>query len=91
MDKDHIITNTGVNEIEFDKEIEYEAFSKDLKEVISSNKVILFMKGTPEMPMCGYSRLIVEILKHYEVNEFVFVNILKNNNVREFVKKYSDW
>jgi len=57
---------------------------------IKNNKVILFMKGTKEMPMCGFSATVVKILNYYNV-KFEAVNILEDPNIRIELSKYSDW
>ena len=57
---------------------------------IKSNDVVLFMKGTPDFPMCGFSASIVQVLKDMRV-EFNSVNVLDNDKMREGIKKYSNW
>ena len=57
---------------------------------ISDNPVILYMKGTPQMPMCGFSMRTVEVLKQCE-QEFAFVNIIADPAIRETLPKVSDW
>ena len=57
---------------------------------INSNNIILFMKGTKEMPMCGFSSTVVKILTHYNV-DFKTINILEDPNIRIELSKYSDW
>ncbi|MFK7760744.1 MAG: Grx4 family monothiol glutaredoxin [Candidatus Midichloriaceae bacterium] len=61
-----------------------------IKKIIEDNKVVLFMKGTPEMPMCGFSAAVVNILNILEV-EFLGINILDSDELRQGVKDYSDW
>ena len=63
---------------------------KIINELIEKNDVCLFMKGTPEVPQCGFSLAISNILKHLEVN-FKGVNVLENNEIREGIKSFSDW
>ena len=58
---------------------------------VKSNKVVLFMKGTPVAPSCGYSNYAVEILKFYKIKDYTSVDVLKDNILREEVKKYSNW
>lgn len=60
--------------------------AKDIEE----NKVIIYMKGNKEIPMCGYSARAVEILKSYGV-EFATRNVLESDELRSEIKKYSDW
>ena len=57
---------------------------------IKSNDVVLFMKGTPDFPMCGFSASIVQVLKDMGV-EFNSVNVLDSDRMREGIKNYSDW
>merc|ERR1712032_139945 len=74
-----------------DKDTEPEStFDDYLKSVISSQKVMLFMKGSPEQPFCGFSRQIVNILTSQSI-EFGSFDILTNEQVRQGLKRYSDW
>ena len=57
---------------------------------VKSNDVVLFMKGTPQFPMCGFSGQVVQILDHLGV-DFVGVNILQDDSLRQGIKAYSDW
>ena len=61
-----------------------------IKNLIEENDVILFMKGTPEMPMCGFSASVVNILSILKV-KFVGINVLENEELRQAIKEYSDW
>ena len=66
----------------------------DLKEQIindiNSNSIILYMKGTKEMPMCGFSNSVVQVLNHYGV-EYKDVNILEDPMIRVKLSEYSNW
>jgi monothiol glutaredoxin len=57
---------------------------------IADHSVALFMKGTPDQPACGFSAMTVQILDHLGV-EFVGVNVLQNDDLRQGVKAFSDW
>ena len=57
---------------------------------IEENKVMLYMKGTKDMPMCGFSATIVKILSLYEV-DYKAVNVLENPNIRVELSKHSSW
>lgn len=57
---------------------------------VKDNKVMLFMKGTPAFPMCGFSARVVDILKQCEV-PFQAVNVLADQRVREGIKVYGNW
>jgi len=63
---------------------------KKIKEMINKNKVILFMKGTPEMPQCGFSMTVCNILKQLKIN-FFSVNVLADELVRQGIKEFSNW
>ena len=62
----------------------------EIKELIKANEVCLFMKGTPEVPQCGFSLAVSNVLKHLKVN-FKGINVLENNEIREGIKSFSDW
>ena len=64
--------------------------NKQLDEIIKNNKVVLFMKGTPDMPQCGFSMAVANVLKHLEV-EFTGINVLDDEEVRNGIKEYSNW
>ena len=61
-----------------------------IKKTIEGNKVAVFMKGTPEMPRCGFSAATVEVLKGYGY-PFAAVDILANPEVRATLPEYSSW
>tara|TARA_B100000586_G_C19797427_1_gene296652 strand:- start:60 stop:392 length:333 start_codon:yes stop_codon:yes gene_type:complete len=67
-----------------------ENIKKEIDELIDKNDVCLFMKGTPDVPQCGFSLAVSNILKHLGVN-FKSINVLENNEIRDGIKKYSDW
>jgi len=62
----------------------------DFKKIISSDDVILFMKGTPEMPQCGFSMAVANVLKHLGV-KFTGINVLEDEEIRNGIKVYSNW
>jgi len=63
---------------------------EEIKEMINSNKIVLFMKGTPDFPQCGFSMRTAETLKACNV-EFAYVDILAAPEVRENLPKVSNW
>ncbi|KAK7204554.1 thioredoxin-like protein [Myxozyma melibiosi] len=67
-----------------------EDLNERLKKLVSAAPVMLFMKGTPAAPQCGFSRQLVGILREHQVR-FGFFDILKDDAVRQGLKKYSDW
>ena len=61
-----------------------------IQDNIDNNEVVLFMKGTPDAPQCGFSMAVSNILKGLNV-KFEGVNVLADQNLREGIKVYSDW
>ncbi len=61
-----------------------------LKEQIENNNIVLFMKGNAEMPMCGFSARAVSLLKSCNAT-FLAVDVLKNDDIRQGIKVYSNW
>ncbi len=61
-----------------------------IENVVKSNDVVLFMKGTPEQPMCGFSGRVVQILDYLGV-PYQGVNVLQSDILRQGIKEYSDW
>jgi monothiol glutaredoxin len=61
-----------------------------ITKTLDANPVVLFMKGTPEAPACGFSALTVQILDHLGA-EFVGVDVLQDDSLRQGIKVFSDW
>ena len=61
-----------------------------IQELVSSNDVLLFMKGTPLFPQCGFSSRAISILEHLGV-PFESVDVLQDPEIRQGIKAYSDW
>ena len=61
-----------------------------IENIIKENEILLFMKGTPVMPQCGFSAAVVGVLSHMGV-KFNSVNVLEDSEIREGIKEYSDW
>jgi len=57
---------------------------------VAENAVVLFMKGVPEQPRCGFSGLVVQILDHLGV-DFVGVDVLQDDGLRDGIKSFTDW
>ena len=65
-----------------------------IKSHVESNPVVLYMKGSPKFPQCGFSALAVEVLKKHLGNDeqaFVTVNVLEDPDIRQGIKEYSSW
>ena len=61
-----------------------------IKNVVDTNEVVLFMTGTPQMPQCGFSGQVVQILDYLGV-PYTGVNVLADGEVREGIKSFSNW
>ena len=61
-----------------------------IKDDIENNPIILYMKGTKEMPMCGFSNSVVQVLNHYGV-DYKDINILEDPNIRVKLSEHSGW
>ncbi len=64
--------------------------SDKIKKDIKENKIMLYMKGTKEMPMCGFSSTVVNILNMHNV-EYKATNVLEDHNIRQELSKISNW
>ena len=67
-----------------------ENINTKIKQILEKNEVCLFMKGTPDVPQCGFSMAVTNVLKHLEV-KFNGINVLDDNEIRNGIKTYSDW
>jgi monothiol glutaredoxin len=61
-----------------------------IAKTVAEHPVVLFMKGVPDQPRCGFSQVVVQILDHLGV-EFVGVDVLQNEALRNGIKTFSDW
>ena len=61
-----------------------------IKQDVSENEIVLFMKGTPVFPQCGFSATVVQVLTHLGV-QFKGINILEDPELRDGIKEYSSW
>ena len=64
--------------------------SDKIKQEIKENRIMLYMKGTKEMPMCGFSSTVVNILNLYDV-DYETTNVLEDVNIRHELSKFSNW
>ena len=67
-----------------------EDLKKKIDNELKNNDVCLFMKGTPDVPQCGFSLAVSNVLKHLKV-DFKGINVLEDHLIREGIKEYSDW
>lgn len=64
---------------------------QEIATVVAANKVLLFMKGSPQFPQCGFSASAVKMLSDAGIRDFAFVNVLEDQDIREGIKQYSSW
>ena len=62
-----------------------------IKKQVTENSVVLYMKGSPEAPMCGFSAAAVQILEACGVEDVATVNVLADEDIRQGIKEYSNW
>lgn len=62
-----------------------------IRKQVTDNPVVLYMKGTPDFPQCGFSANAVQILRACGVEDFYFVNVLEDPEIRQGVKEFSNW
>ena len=58
---------------------------------VTKNRVVLYMKGTPQFPQCGFSSAASQMLKACGVNDYLAVNVLENPEIRQGIKEYANW
>ena len=62
-----------------------------IDDIVKNHKVVLFMKGTAQFPMCGFSGRAIQILKACGVQELTTVNVLEDEEIRQGIKEYANW
>jgi monothiol glutaredoxin len=62
-----------------------------IKQQVTGNRVMLYMKGTPQFPQCGFSALTVQVLNACGVKDFGSVNVLADAEIRQGIKEYANW
>ena len=62
-----------------------------IKDQVTKNKVVLYMKGSPDFPQCGFSANAIGILRACGVDDMVTVNVLENPDIRQGIKEYANW
>jgi len=62
-----------------------------INDIVKSNRVVLFMKGTAQFPQCGFSGRSVQILRACQVPDLVTVNVLEDDDIRQGIKEYANW
>ena len=62
-----------------------------IKEQLTQNRVVLYMKGTPQFPQCGFSATVAEVLKRCGVTDYASFNVLQDDALRQGIKDFSNW
>jgi monothiol glutaredoxin len=62
-----------------------------IKDQVTKNRVVLYMKGTPDFPQCGFSANAVGILRACGLEDFYTVNVLEDPDIRQGIKEYANW
>lgn len=62
-----------------------------IKELVSTHRVVLFMKGTKQFPQCGFSARALQILQAAGCTDFLSINVLENDDIRQGIKEYANW
>ena len=62
-----------------------------IRDQVTKNRVVLYMKGTPQFPQCGFSATVAEILKRSGVDDYFSVNVLADDDIRQGIKEYANW
>ena len=62
-----------------------------IKDQVSQDRVVLYMKGTPQFPQCGFSATVAEVLKRCGLIEYKSFNVLQDEPLRQGIKEYSNW
>lgn len=65
--------------------------NSELGQLIKKDKVVVFIKGTPAQPMCGFSNAVVQILRMHGVDDYASYNVLEDQDLRQGVKNFSNW
>jgi monothiol glutaredoxin len=64
---------------------------KRIDDLVKNNRIVLFMKGSAQFPMCGFSGRAIQVLKACGVNELKTVNVLDDDGIRQGIKEYASW
>ncbi|KUM04042.1 Grx4 family monothiol glutaredoxin [Chromobacterium subtsugae] len=67
------------------------SIQQDIQQTVAANTVVLFMKGSAQFPQCGFSSRAVQILKACGVEDFLTVDVLRDPDIRQGIKDFSNW
>ncbi|XP_077124807.1 glutaredoxin-related protein 5, mitochondrial [Ranitomeya variabilis] len=81
------LRSSGVRRLLSDSSVSRE----HLEGLVKKDKVVVFMKGSPAQPLCGFSNAVVQILRMHGVDKYAAYNVLEDQDLRQGVKNYSNW
>ncbi|CAJ0936531.1 unnamed protein product [Ranitomeya imitator] len=81
------LRSSGVRRLLSDSSVSRE----HLEGLVKKDKVVVFMKGSPAQPLCGFSNAVVQILRMHGVDEYAAYNVLEDQDLRQGVKNFSNW
>jgi len=62
-----------------------------IRQQVNTHPIVLYMKGTPQFPMCGFSATVVQVLRAVGVEQFHSINVLEDPAIREGIKQFANW
>nr|XP_039271621.1 glutaredoxin-related protein 5, mitochondrial-like [Styela clava] len=65
--------------------------SERIEKMVKNKKIVIFMKGVPDQPMCGFSNAVVQVLRMHGVEDYDSHNVLEDEELRQGIKEFSDW
>lgn len=68
-----------------------DSIQQRIDDIVKGHKVVLFMKGTAQFPMCGFSGRAIQVLKACGVKDLATVNVLEDESIRQGIKEYANW
>mmetsp|Transcript_14959 Transcript_14959/g.15479 ORF Transcript_14959/g.15479 Transcript_14959/m.15479 type:complete len:183 (-) Transcript_14959:94-642(-) len=87
-------TDSGLDQ-DFQPKVKVQVNNENVLQIVDDyvkkNDVCVFIKGTKEMPRCGFSNYLIQVLKFYKIDQFKDVNVLESDLMRNAVKEYSNW
>lgn len=83
--------NFSTSQQEDEEEEVEDTLESRIRGLLRDNKVVLFMKGNPNEPECGFSNQVVQVLEREKYEDYTFVDVLKSEDVRDTIKEMSDW
>lgn len=88
-------TSKTIGSIKLLLELEFKNMQQNINEIIqnqiNNNHIVLYMKGSPLLPQCGFSAKVVQILNLCGINDFLAIDVLADDNIRQGIKAFTNW